>query len=238
MGIDEIRALTFDVFGTVVDWRASVIEEGQALGRRHGFETDWESFADEWRRDGYTEGMRRVREGELPWMNVDQLHRIKLDEMLRNRQIDVLNEEAINEFNRVWHRLKPWPDVADGLDRLRTKFVVASLSNGNMSLLTNMAKNGGFAWDCVLSSEITGAFKPDPKCYLGAADLLGFAPGQVMMVAAHNGDLRGSQAVGFKTALVRRPEEFGPGRSPDLEPDPSFNLAADDFLDLAQRLGC
>lgn len=238
MGPDEISALTFDVFGTVVDWRTSVIDEGRALGRRHGFETDWESFADEWRSDGYTGGMRRVREGELPWMKVDQLHRLKLDEMLAKRGIDVLNEEEVDEFNRVWHRLTPWPDVAGGLDRLRTKYLVASLSNGNVSLLTNMAKNGGFAWDCVLSSEITGAFKPDPKCYLGAADLLGLAPGRVMMVAAHSSDLRGSQAAGFATALVRRPEEFGPDGSPDLEPDPSFDMAADDFLDLAQQLGC
>ena len=238
MDFNDIKALTFDVFGTVVDWRSSTIAEGRKLGSRHNIQTDWESFADEWRHDGYSNGMRRIREGKLPWMKVDQLHRIKLDEMLANRGINVLSEEEIDEFNRVWHRLKPWDDAAKGLDLLRSKYVVASLSNGNLSLLTNMAKNGGFSWDCILSSEITGAFKPDPKCYEGAAKLLDLRPNQIMMVAAHKGDLIASKKVGFKTALVKRPKEFGPNGSPDLGPDPSIDMLADDFLDLARQLVC
>ena len=182
--------------------------------------------------------MEKVRSGDLPWMKVDRLHRIMLDRLLEERGIDNLSEDETDHFNRVWHRLQPWPDVPAGLDRLSARYIVASLSNGNVSLLTNMAKNGGFAWDCVLSAELAGVFKPDPSCYRVAADLLGLRPEQVMMVAAHKGDLRAAQAVGFGAAFVLRPNEFGPGGQPDLTPDPSFDVVADDFLDLADKLGC
>lgn len=238
MSIEDVRALTFDVFGTVTNWRASVIAEGEALAERHGFETDWPSFADEWRFDGYIAGMRRVRDGELPWMPVDQLHRIKLDQLLAERRIEGLSEEEVADFNRAWHRLQPWPDVPHGLDRLRTKYIVSTLSNGNVALLTNMAKNGGFAWDCVLSAELTGAFKPEPQCYQRAAELLGLEPQQVMMVAAHQGDLRAAAEVGFHTAFIPRPDEYGPDREPDLTPDRSFDFVADGFIELADQLGC
>ena len=238
MGVEDVRALTFDVFGTVTDWRASVIREGEELAARKGFETDWPSFADEWRFDGYIAGMLRVRDGELPWMPVDQLHRIKLDELLAERGIDGLTEEEVTDFNRVWHRLQPWPDVPGGLDRLRTKYIVSTLSNGNVALLTNMAKHGGFAWDCILSAELTGAFKPDPQCYQRAAELLGLEPHEVMMTAAHQGDLRAAAKVGFHTAFIPRPDEYGPDREPDLTPDPEFDLVANGFVDLAEQLGC
>ena len=238
MSLYEIRALTFDVFGTVTDWRSSVIREGRALGEAREFDTDWESFADEWRYDGYIGGMAKVRSGELPWMTVDAMHRMKLDALLGERGITGLSEDEIDHLNRVWHRLTPRPDVPSGLDRLRTKYVVASLSNGNVALLTNMAKHGGFAWDCVLSAEITGAFKPVPQCYQRGAELLGLEPRQVMMVAAHKGELRAAQKVGLRAAFVPRPDEAGPDRRPDLTPDPSFDVVADDFLDLADQLGC
>ena len=233
-----VKALTFDVFGTVVDWRSSVILEGEELSRRKGFDTDWESFADTWRREGYAGGMEKVRRGELPWMKVDALHRIMLDRLLAERRITGLSEEEVDHFNRVWHRLRPWPDVPIGLDRLRARFIVAALSNGNVALLTNMAKNGGFSWDCVLSAEHAGVFKPDPRCYQTAAELLGLRPEQVMMVAAHKADLRAAQAVGFKAAFVLRPDEFGSAGTPDLAPDPSFDYVATDLLDLARQLGC
>lgn len=186
--------------------------------------------------------MARVRSGELPWMKVDALHRMKLDEMLGRLDISRIPEDAIDHLNRVWHRLLPWPDTPGGLNRLRSLFVVASLSNGNVSLLTNMAKNGGFAWDCVLSAELSGAFKPDPNAYTVAADQLGLEPGNVMMVAAHKGDLEAARDAGLRTALVYRPDEYGPDGDPDVTPEsPSgnpYDYVATDFHHLADQLGC
>lgn len=215
-----------------------MIAEGVALGRSKGFETDWASFADEWRFDGYIAGMRRVRDGELPWMTVDELHRRKLDALLDERAIKGLSEAEIDHFNRIWHRLEPWPDSVEGLDQLRTKYIVSTLSNGNVALLVDMAKHGGLNWDVVLSAELTGAFKPEPQCYERAVEILGLEPSQVMMVAAHQGDLRAAAAVGLRTAFVPRPDELGPDRQPDVTPDPAFDVVATDFIDLARQLGC
>lgn len=233
--LSSIKALTFDVFGTVVDWRTSIIREYTLLGKSKGISLAWGEFADAWRA-GYAPAMDKVRNGELPWMNIDQIHRMILDDLLVNFAIKGLSESEKDEMNRVWHRLKPWPDAIRGLKRLRKRFMVATLSNGNISLLVNMAKNAGLPWDCILSSELAKHYKPDEEVYQTAADLLGLKPEQVMMVAAHKDDLYAARTVGFKTAFVLRPLEFGPEGKPDLITDPSFDLTATDFFDLADKL--
>jgi 2-haloacid dehalogenase len=232
----EVKALTFDVFGTVVDWRSTIIREGRELGRNKGIEVDWAAFADAWRA-GYGPAMNRVRSGALPWTIIDDLHRLILDDILARFEINELSDAEKVELNRVWHRLQPWPDSVEGLTRLKRKYVIASLSNGNVALLVNMAKHAGLPWDTVLSAELAGHYKPDPQVYLKAASLLGLRPSQVMMVAAHQGDLRAARGVGFKAAFVPRPLEHGPDKAADLKPDPDFELVARDFLDLAERLG-
>ncbi len=236
MDFSEVKALTFDIFGTVVDWRGSIISEGESVWKDKGVDVDWPEFADRWR-GGYGPSMQRVRTGELPWMNIDALHRLILDDLLEQFQVAGLSEADKVQLNKVWHRLNPWPDVASGLARLRKRFVVASLSNGNVALLVNMARHGGLCWDCVLSAELAGHYKPDPEVYQTAAALLGLEPREVMMVAAHNGDLEGSKAVGFRTAFVHRPREFGPEQTTDLVPGPFVDVVANDFNLLADRLG-
>lgn len=230
-----VRALTFDVFGTVVDWRSSVIREGEALGRAKALQVDWAAFADAWR-DGYRPAMGRVRQGELPWTTIDELHRLRLDELLESFDIPGLSEAEKDHLNRVWHRLDPWPDAVEGLQRLKRRYIVASLSNGNVALLVNMAKHAGLPWDAVLSAELARRYKPDPQVYRTAADLLGLEPRQLMMVAAHKGDLRGAAAAGLRTAFVPRPQER-PDRRVDLSYDSAFDVNAQDFLDLARQLG-
>ena len=232
----EIVALTFDVFGTVVDWRTSVIREGEMLSQEKRFDVDWGEFADRWR-GGYGPSMNRVRTGELPWTKIDVLHRMVLDELIVEYGLTGLSEEETDHFNRVWHRLIPWPDTVRGLHRLRSQYLITTLSNGNVSLLTNMAKNAGIPWDCILSSELAGHYKPDPEVYLMAAELLSLPPNRVMMVAAHKGDLRAAQRVGLKAAFVARPFERGPGRTIDTSPEPDFDYWASDFEDLAEQLG-
>ena len=230
-----IRALAFDVFGTVVDWRSTVIREGEALGRAKGLRVDWAAFAEAWR-DGYRPAMDRVRQGELPWKTMDELHRMNLDDVLDRFRVESLSESEKEDFNRVWHRLAPWPDAVPGLQRLKAKFTVTTLSNGNVGLLVNMAKRAGLPWDVVLSSEIVGHYKPDREVYLKAAGLLGLAPGEVMMVAAHKYDLRAAAEAGLRTAFVPRPLEW-PDRRIDLAYEDSFDVNARDFLDLAAQLG-
>lgn len=236
MRLSDIKAMTFDVFGTVVDWRGSIIREGEAVWAARGMDVDWQQFAESWRA-GYGPAMQRVRAGELPWMNIDALHRLILDELLERFEVSGLSEEEKGELNRVWHRLDPWPDVAPGLARLRGRAIVAALSNGNVALLVNMARHGGLCWDCVLSAELAKQYKPDPAVYRKAAALLGLEPHEVLMVAAHNGDLKGAQAVGFRTAFVSRPMEYGPNQTTDLAADSSIDLVAEDFNDLADLLG-
>jgi 2-haloacid dehalogenase len=231
----DVEALTFDVFGTVVDWRTSIIREGQMLGREKGFDRDWPAFADAWRR-GYGPAMNRVRTGELPWLKIDQLHRLILDDLLVEFEFPAMTEAEIDHLNRVWHRLIPWPDTVQGLHRLKAKYMLVTLSNGNVALLANMAKNAGLPWDVVLSAELSGHYKTDPEVYIKAADLLGLPHERVMMVAAHKGDLRASAALGFKTAYVPRPLEYGPDRVIDTTPDPQFDVNATDFLDLAAKI--
>jgi 2-haloacid dehalogenase len=230
------RALAFDVFGTVVDWRSSVIRELEEFGVRHGLQQDWPSFADRWRA-GYAPAMDRVRRGALPWTRIDDLHRMILEQLLGAAGVTSICVEEVDELNRAWHRLDPWPDTVAGLTRLKQKFTITTLSNGNMSLLTDMAKRAGLPWDCVLSAELFHHYKPDREAYLGCADLVGVAPEELMLVAAHPSDLRAAQAAGLKAAFVARPLEHGPGgQAPRIEPG-EFDVAATDFADLAEQLG-
>lgn len=233
---DQVVAMTFDVFGTVVDWRTSIIREGRQLTRTRGIEADWEAFADGWRA-GYGPAMNRVRTGELPWTRIDDLHRMILADLLVEHSITGLSEDEISHLNRAWHRLIPWPDSVVGLYRLKSRYLISTLSNGNVSLLTNMAKNAGLPWDCVLSAELAGHYKPDAEVYEKAAELLDLPPHRIMMVAAHRGDLAAAQEVGFRTALVHRPLEYGPDREVDLTPDPRFDYSAMSFIELAEQLG-
>jgi 2-haloacid dehalogenase len=229
------KALLFDVFGTVVDWRGSIIREGRRLGRRKHFRADWAAFGDAWR-GGYAPAMQRVRRGELPWQSIDALHRMILDELLRDFGLR-LNEREKRDLNLAWHRLTPWPDSVKGLIRLKRRYVIGTLSNGNVALLVNMAKNAGLPWDCVLSAELFHHFKPDPEVYLGAAAMLGLAPREVMLVAAHKHDLAAARKCGFSTAFVRRPLEKGPNSTADLSDDRRCTFNADDFVDLARQMG-
>jgi 2-haloacid dehalogenase len=230
-----VKALVFDVFGTVVDWRGSIIRQGKALGRAKKLKVDWAAFADAWRA-GYRPAMARVRSGALPWTKIDVLHRMILDELLPQFGIRGLSEAEIDHLNRAWHRLDPWPDARAGLARLKRRHVIATLSNGNVALLVNMAKHARLPWDCILSAEVVHHYKPDPETYLGAADLLGVAPHELMLVAAHKDDLRAALACGLKTAYVTRPREHGPGKKPDVARDPAFDIHARDFNDLARQL--
>ena len=234
--LKNVKALTFDIFGTVVDWRSSIIREGQLLSQKKGLKVDWPKFADRWR-DGYMPVMQRVREGQLPYSKIDDLHRIILDGLIKDFGLESLSPQEIDNLNKVWHRLTPWPDSVSGLNRLRKRYLVASLSNGNMSLLVNMSKNAGIPWDCVLSAELTGYYKPDKEVYIKAADLLSLKPSEILMVAAHPIDLRAAAKVGYQTALVLRPLERGPDRGLGFQPDPNeFDLTVNDFLELADRL--
>lgn len=237
MAGDGIRALVFDVFGTVVDWRTSVMRELAAVGARLGVTADWGAFADAWRYEGYIGGIGRVNRGEWPFMTADELHRRKLEELLPEYGLAGLTEDERADLNRVWHRLDPWPDSVPGLWRLKQRFVISTLSNGNVALLVNMAKRAGLPWDCVLGADVLGAFKPRAEAYLAGARLLGLHPGEVMLVAAHKADLRAAQAAGLRTAFVPRPGEAGPNVEVDLAPDPAFDLHAADFLELARLLG-
>jgi 2-haloacid dehalogenase len=230
-----VRALIFDVFGTVVDWRGSILRECRALGRRKKLAVDWDAFTDAWRA-GYRPAMARVRSGDLPWMNIDQLHRLILDELLQRFAVEGLTEDELDHLNRVWHRLDPWPDSRKGLALLKRRFVIATLSNGNVALLVNMAKHGGLPWDTVLSAELFHHYKPDPEAYLGAAAMLGFEPQEVMMVAAHKDDLRAARACGLRTAFVGRPREKGPKIKVDVKPEAEFDVNAKSFVELARKL--
>ena len=235
MSLSSIRALCFDIFGTVVDWRTSITREGQLLQQRLALPPqDWAAFADDWRA-GYQPAMHQVRTGALPWTDIDGLHRRILDKLLAARGL-VLSETDAADFNRVWHRLIPWPDSVAGLYRLKQRFIITSLSNGNVSLLVNMAKHAGLPWDTVLSAELFQHYKPDPEVYLGAARILGLQPAQVMMVAAHPSDLRAAAACGLRTAYVMRPLERGLGGPMEPWTEGEFDIVASDFVALAHTL--
>jgi 2-haloacid dehalogenase len=232
----SVKALVFDVFGTVVDWRGSIIAEGESRWRAKGLDLDWPAFADSWRA-GYGPAMNRVRSGELPWTNLDALHRMQLDVLLEKLGVTNLSEPDVRELNKVWHRLNPWPDSAPGLTRLKTRFIISPLSNGNLALLTNMAKFGGLPWDCILGAETFQHYKPDPEVYLGAAKILELEPHEVMMCAAHAGDLQAAAKLGLRTAYIYRPKERGPDRKVERADTSSFDVAVDSFEELAAALG-
>jgi len=236
-GLRQVKALAFDVFGTVVDWRGSLIEEGRKLGRRKRIKADWTAFADAWRA-GYRPAMDRVRRGELGWTRIDDLHRMILDGLIPAFGLTSLTEPERVDLNRAWHRLMPWKDAVSGLRRLKKRYVLATLSNGNVGLLVDMAKHAGLPWDVILSAEIARHYKPDPEAYLSVPRLLDIEPGEVLMVAAHKDDLDGAARAGLRTAFVARPLEFGDPALKDVAPEPRFDANAKDFLDLARQLGC
>ncbi len=233
----DVQALLFDVFGTVVDWRSSLIEDLGRFGSEKGLKADWAQFADNWR-GLYQPAMDEVRSGRRPWTILDVLHRESLEKLLVKHAISDLSEADKDHINRVWHRLRPWPDTVEGLTRLKSRFIIGTLSNGNVGLLTRMAKNAGLPWDVVLGAETARAYKPLPQAYLASAELLNLAPGQVMLVAAHNGDLAAAAKVGLATAFVARPTEYGLHQSRDFKADRAWDVVTDSFTALAKAMGC
>lgn len=227
------KILAFDVFGTVVDWHGSIVREMRALAPQ----VDGDAFALAWRA-GYQPAMQRVRSGELGWTRIDDLHRLILEELLPQFGLAFLDESQRQHLNRIWHRLDPWPEVVEGLTRLKKRFIITPLSNGNLSLLTHMAKRAGLPWDCILSAEVFRAYKPDPATYLGVAQVFDVAPSQVMLCAAHHDDLQAAAACGLRTAYIERPLEFGAAHVKDVSPQAGNELHARDILDLAAQLGC
>lgn len=232
MSRPEPQILAFDVFGTVVDWHGSIAAEVAVLYPQ----VDADAFALAWRA-GYQPAMQRVRAGEQGWTRLDELHRAILDDLLPRFGLGELPETERQNLNRVWHRLNPWPDAVEGLSRLKTRYTITTLSNGNIGLLTDMAKHGALPWDCVLSAEVFQAYKPDPRVYQGVANVFDVAPYEVMMVAAHHDDLAAARASGLLTAYVERPLELGAGQPKDVSPQAGNTLHARDFLDLAAQLG-
>ncbi len=233
----EVKAILFDVFGSVVDWRGSLIAELGAFGATRGITADWTGLVDRWRQ-AYAPSMDRVRKGELPWTVLDDLHRSSLDRIIDEMGIVGLEETDRGHMTLGWHRLRPWPDSIAGLTRLKTRFIIGPLSNGNIALLVNMAKSAGIPWDVVFGSETFRHFKPDPEVYLGAAAQLRLAPSEVMMAAAHNHDLAAAQKLGLRTAFFARPTEYGPLQSRDFAATGAWDVVARDIEDLATRMGC
>ncbi len=234
---DNVHALLFDVFGTVVDWRTSIIDDLGRFGSERGLKVDWAAFADDWR-SLYQPAMDEVRSGRRAWTVLDVLHRESLDRLTAKYAITGLSEADKAHVNRVWHRLKPWPDAVEGLARLKTRYIIGTLSNGNVGLLTRMAKQAGLPWDVVLGAETARAYKPLPQAYLGNAELLNLRPQEVMLVAAHNGDLAAAARVGLRTAFVARPSEHGTQQKSDLKAEADWDVIADNFLSLATAMRC
>ena len=227
------KVLAFDVFGTVVDWHGSIAAEVTRLG----LQVDPDAFATAWRQ-GYKPAMARVRSGELPWTKIDDLHLMILDDVLKTFKITSLTEAQVQDLNLVWHRLTPWSETVEGLHKLKSQFTIVTLSNGNLGLLANMAKNAGLPWDLILSAEVFRHYKPDPETYLGVADTFNVLPEEVMLVAAHKDDLVAAHACGLQTAFIERPLEFGKNHQrDDLHVEQFTNYHAKDFLDLARQLG-
>lgn len=231
----DIRALCFDVFGTVVDWRSSIIDEGRSINRRRGLTIDWAAFADDWR-GMYQPAMEEVRNGSRAWTILDQLHRESLDRLLVEYGIDDWTEQEKDHLNKVWHRLTPWPDAVAGLTLLKQHFIIATCSNGNVALIVNMARHSGLPWDMVLGAEVTRHYKPMDEAYLESARMLGLQPDQVCMVAAHNADLVSAAGNGLRTAFIPRPGEYGPHQVRDFEPEHDYDYVAKDFVDLAAMM--
>jgi 2-haloacid dehalogenase len=237
MATAEVKALCFDVFGTVVDWRASIAREAAAAFAGRGIERDGHAFADAWRAR-YQPAMEDVRSGRRPWTRLDVLHRENLLAVLDEFGIEDLSASEIDQLNRAWHRLDPWPDVTPGLARLKRTFILATLSNGDVAMMVAIARRAGLPWDVILGAEVARAYKPQPEAYLRSAALLDLAPAACMMVAAHNSDLAAAGALGFRTAYVGRPTEQGRNQSTDLGPASDYDVVAASFTELADKLGC
>jgi 2-haloacid dehalogenase len=235
-GLREVKAVVFDTFGTVVDWRSSLIGQFEAFGRQRGIPADWVGLVDAWR-GGYEASKDKVRTGAIPWTNLDNLHREALDGLIEAAGIKGLTEADRDWLNRGWHRLQGWPDAVEGLTRLKRRFVIGPLSNGNVALLVGMAKHAGLPWDMIFSTELFQRYKPHPDTYLGVGRLLGLAPQEVMLAAAHNYDLAAAQALGLRTAFIPRPQEYGPHQCRDFGPERDWDLVVGDLVDLAERLG-
>ena len=231
---DSVRALFFDVFGTMVDWRTGVAREAQAILKPLGFALDWLAFADAWRAE-YQPGMDEVRTGRIPFSKLDVIHRRMLDRLRPRFGLEKVDEKVLQELTLAWHRLDAWKDVPPGLARLRRRFLLAPVSNGNISLMVDLARRNDFRWDAILGAEIAGDYKPKPRVYLAAAEALGLKPGDCMMVAAHSGDLKAAAASGLRTAHVARPGESGPGTG-EAGPQVPVDIAARTFEDLAEKL--
>ena len=233
----NVQALLFDVFGTVVDWRTSIIDDLSAFGAQRGLSLDWATFADDWRAL-YQPAMEEVRSHRRAWTILDVLHRESLDKLCAKYGIADLSEADKDHINKVWHRLRPWPDAVEGLTRLKSRYIIGTLSNGNVGLLTRMAKFARLPWDVVLGAETARAYKPQPQAYLASAELLNLRPEQVMLVAAHNGDLAAAASVGLRTAFVPRPNEWGARQKVDLKAEREWDVSADSFVSLAKAMGC
>jgi 2-haloacid dehalogenase len=229
-------AIVFDTFGSVVDWRGSLIADMTELGSQRGVTGDWAQVADAWR-DGYHRMLDDVTAGRRQWANLDLLHREMLDDVMAAQGIIGLSDADLDHINRGWHRLKAWPDAVPGLTRLKTKYIVGSLSNGSVALLVNMAKRANLGWDVVFGSDIFQRFKPHPETYLGTARLLGLRPDQLMLASAHNGDLANARKNGLMTAFFLRPTEYGPNQTIDLTAEQDWDVIADDIEDMAAKLG-
>ena len=237
MAIAEVMALTFDVVGTVVNWRDSIAREVKAALAPKGYVLDWHDFADRWRAR-YQPAMAKVRNGERPWAKLDDLHRENLVALLPEFGVVGLSEAELDHLNRAWHRLDPWPDSVEGLTRLKRRYIIATLSNGNVALMVNLAKHAGLPWDAILGAEVAHAYKPLPEAYDRTAAFLDLRPAQCMMVAAHSADLIAASGRGFRTAFVSRPLEYGPRGTGDAGAGHDFDVVADSFTDLASKLGC
>jgi len=238
MAPPAVRALLFDVLGTVVDWRSSVIRTGLALSARTGIVVDWPAFADRWRIEGYLAPIGRIVAGEEPFCEVELLLQHQLDVQAAELGLLDLAPEDLAPLRSVWHHAEPWSDSVDGLRRLRDRFVIAPLSNGSFAMLTTMAKRAGLPWDCIISTDLFGTYKTDPATYRGAIGLLGLAPDAAMLVAAHPGDLSAAQRVGLRTAYVPRPLEWGPDAPARAGGEDSFDLTVADLGALADALDC
>ncbi|MDQ2802585.1 MAG: haloacid dehalogenase type II [Pseudomonadota bacterium] len=236
MGVRQPVAIVFDTFGTVVDWRSSLIAELTEFGRERAIAADWAGLVDAWRA-AYRPSMNRVRAGELAWTKLDGLHRASLDRLVAEFKVTGLSEADLRHINRGWHRLQPWPDSVPGLTRLKRRYTIGPLSNGNVSLLSNMAKHAGLPWDMVFGADLFGHYKPDAETYLGVCRLLDLDPGEVMMAAAHNSDLAAARKLGLLTAFFPRPSEYGPHQTADFSAEAECDVVARDIEDMATQLG-
>ena len=232
----DLRALTCDTYGTIVDWRGTILDELRAFGRARGLDHDWEAFLTDWK-SCYRAGMEKVNAGEWPWTTIDAIYRRRLDELLRAYVIEGLKEREVQHLNQVWWRLRPWPDSVAGLTRLKGRYIITPLSNASFAGMVHLARSAALPWDCIITAENAKRYKPAPEVYRTAIELLGYQPGEIMMVAAHNYDLAAARSHGMRTAFVPRPTEYGPAQSTDLAPDSDWDVVAKDMEDLARSLG-